>query len=314
MNDPYLTPPRSRPLREIVIAMLIAFVAGLAAMGWALTHWLPAPKVETSTLVQATPKPATPEIAPVKSTVPITGAQQALPLASPNAATDTSMPPSLTDARVAALESRLAEIDRHATASADQASRAEGLLIAFAARRAIDSGVVLGYLEGELSSHFGGAQPRAVANIIAASRAPVTLEGLRIGLDRVATETDPNSPKADWWTRFRANFGNLITVRKAGETTTAPDERLTRARLALSTGAVQNALAEVARLPGGTATSTWMADARRYIEAHNALDILEAAALMRPQPAKTAAPASAATATKPAPAATPEKSGTSPTI
>lgn len=312
MNDPYLSPPRSRPLRAIIIAMLIAFVAGLAAMGWALTHWLPASKPDISSSTQSTPKPALSESAAIKPAMPVTSAQPTSPSVNSNTATDTSLPPSLTDARVAALESRLAEIDRHAAASADQASRAEGLLIAFAARRAIDSGVVLGYLEGELSTHFGGAQPRAVANIIAASRAPVTLTGLRIGLDSVATQTDPNSPKADWWTRFRANFGNLITVRKAGETTTAPDERLSRARLALNSGAVQNALAEVARLPGGTVTNAWMADARRYIEAHNALDILEAAALMRPQIPKAAAPES--TAPKPATAATAPTAGTSPTV
>jgi hypothetical protein len=328
MNETHMSPqttlPRSRPLRAIILAMLIAFVAGLAAMGWALTHWLPMPKQDSTGQSDTASAVAAPPLgAPKTLLAPPTGSSLPPPHpVAPNVMPDTSPSPSIADARVAALETRLAEIDRHAAASADQASRAEGLLIAFAARRAIDSGVVLGYLEGELSNHFGASQPRAVANIIAASRAPVTLEGLRIGLERVSTETDPNSPKADWWTRFRANFGNLITVRRANETTTASDERLARARIAVTTGAVQNALAEVARLPGGTATNAWMADARRYIEAHNALDILEAAALTRPQVARPASPAPAqsstpaagpAAAVKPTPATT-DKAVTSPTI
>jgi len=296
MNERY-GPPPSRPLRAVMIAVVIAFMAGLAAMGWALTHWSPAeqwlPAANASAAAAPDQKTAEPR-ADAPSIAPPAPAQGTVPLPS-------DVPPQVSDARIGALESRLAEIDRHAAASADQASRAEGLLIAFAARRAIDSGVVLGYLEAELNAHFGTTQPRAVANIIAAARAPTTLESLRIGLDALAPEADPNGARGDWWTRFRAGFGSLITIRRAGEASTAPDERLARARLALNTGAVQNALAEVARLPGGSATNAWMAAARRYIEAHNALDILEAAALTRQQPAKAALQAPKPASPTPAP-------------
>lgn len=286
MTDRYAPPPRLRSLRAVIIVMLIAFVAGLAVMGWALTQWLPAPKADAASAPQAeTTNAAAPALADTGKGAPAAPALNA-PATTVAPAPSSAAPQlsSLTDARVAVLEARLAEIDRHAAASADEASRAEGLLIAFAARRAIDSGVALGYLEGELNSHFGSAQPRAVANIIAASRSPVTLEGLRVDLDRVALESDPHSSKADWWTHLMTNLGTMITVRKAGDTATTPDERLSRARLALNTGAVQNALAEIARLPGGPATNAWVMNARRYIEAHSALDLLEAAALMRPKP------------------------------
>ena len=269
--------PRSRPLRAILIATALAFLGGLAVMGWAFTHWAPAVKLLPVAAVEA-------PVAPTASAPP--------PASSgPSTVTPASPPaPSTDDAHVAALEMRLAEIDRHAVAAADQASRAEGLLIAAAARRAVDRGVALGYIEGQLTAHYGTSQPRAVANIIAASHAPVTLDSLRAGLDGVMTEAAPAANPNDWWGRVRASFSGLITVRKAGQPSTAPDERLNRARLALSTGAVENALADVARLPGGGTTNAWMTNARRYIEAHSALDVLEAAALTRPEVSKPAPP------------------------
>ncbi len=299
MIDPHSAPPRPRSLRAVFFGMMVAFLAGLAAMAWAFTHWLPAQKL-------IAPPDATSSAAPANtaSSLPAPTNPQsniASPATDPNSANTAALPPTANDDRVGALESRLAEIDRHAAASADQATRAEGLLIAFAARRAIDSGTTLGYMEAELTQHYGATQPRAVANIIAASHAPVTLESLRIALDDVSPEADPTQVKGDWWTRFRASFSGLITVRKAGQPSATADERLTRAKLALNTGAVQNALAEIARLPGGTATNAWMTNARRYIEAHSALDILEAAALTRPQVAKPAPPRPEAPTTSAAP-------------
>ena len=46
------------------------------------------------------------------------------------------------------------------------AGRADALLVAFAARRAIDRGVALGYLETLLVDRFGSRHPRAVATIV----------------------------------------------------------------------------------------------------------------------------------------------------
>ena len=47
--------------------------------------------------------------------------------------------------------------------------------IAFAARRAIDRGVALGYLENLLTERFGQQHQAAVATIVTASRQPVRL-------------------------------------------------------------------------------------------------------------------------------------------
>ena len=278
MNDISPETPRKSSIRDIFLAILVAFVGGIALAGWAITHWAPAqsllaaPATTATNSVDATDVASAPQLSPAAPSPTLTPA------------------PAVTDEHVAALEARLNEIDRHASASAAQANRAEDVLIAFAARRSVDRGVALGYLEGQLNSHFGSAQPRAVANIIAASHTPITLDQLRAGLDSVATQGDSTSNTTGWWAKLRANMSGLLTVRKADQPSASPDERLARARLALSTGAVDNALAEVARLPGGAAANSWMANARRYIEAHAALDLLEAAAIM-PNENTNAAPA-----------------------
>ena len=54
--------------------------------------------------------------------------------------------------------------------AAGSAGRADALLVAFAARRAIDRGVALGYLETLLVERFGPTHQRAVATIVTASR------------------------------------------------------------------------------------------------------------------------------------------------
>lgn len=293
-----------RPLRAIMIAMLIAFAGGLALMAWVVTRWPLAPRDTSETTTLPVPAPQTDTLPKAISPTPA-------PAATPNAAPGGGLfggaapaTPS-TDMRVAALEAKLAEIDKHAALASDQAARAEGMLLAFSARRAIDRGVTLGYLEGALSRHFGADQPRAVASIIAASHAPVTLVGLRASLDNVTTEANPGAGQGDWWAAARAKLGGLIAIRRAGEPVTPPDERLARARMALASGAVDAAMVEVARTPGGPNTNAWLANARRYVEAHTALDLLEAAAILKgdvhPAPAAGAAPAHPAPTPPPAP-------------
>ena len=64
--------------------------------------------------------------------------------------------------RVSALEQRMSEIDVQSRSAVGNADRAEGLLVAFAARRALDRGVGLGFLEGLLRQRFGQSQPRGL--------------------------------------------------------------------------------------------------------------------------------------------------------
>lgn len=273
-------PRPSRPWRTAVILASLAFLGGLALMAWALTKWEPlkelvgintrAPAAVQTTaarpLVAATPAPAT-DAPPVASTLVPLGA---------------------TEARLAELESRMARIDLRASAAAGNAGRAEGLLIAFAARRALDRGVALGYIEGELRDRFGSSQPRAVAAIIAGAQNPVTVEALHQSLVAIAPELVGGGANEGWWDATRRMLGSLIVVRKAGTDSPAADDRIERAQLRLQAGQVESALAEIARLPARDKAADWMAKARRYIESHRALDIIEAAALTEsPQSAPT---------------------------
>ncbi|MBC7985524.1 MAG: hypothetical protein H7X93_02480, partial [Sphingomonadaceae bacterium] len=66
----------------------------------------------------------------------------------------------------------------------------------------------------------------------------------------------------------------------------APSDRLQRARDKLNAGQVDSALAEVLRLPGQAAAAQWIADARRYVAARNALDRIETVALIEPRMAR----------------------------
>lgn len=277
-----------RPLRNALIIALLAFVIGAALVTWALTQWEPARRL------------IAPKVAATPATSPMT---TAAPSAAGPVATLTSQPASpvtpetvaVTESRVSGLEARLAQIDAQAANASNNAARAEGLLIAFAVRRAIDRGVGLGYLEGQLRERFADTQPRAVGAIISAAQAPVTLDVLRQQLEVLAPTLGGGGPDESWGAAAQRALGSLFIVRKASTPSPAPDDRVARALLALDGGQVDTALAEVARLPSRAAATDWMAAARRYVEAHRALDILEAAALTAPQAAPLITPPPATT-------------------
>jgi hypothetical protein len=153
-------------------------------------------------------------------------------------------------------------------------------LVAFAARRALDRGLGLGYIEEQLRLRFGSVQPRAVATVIQASREPVTLEDLRMGIEAIAPQLVTGAPSDGWAASFKRELSNLIVLRREGTPSPRPADRLERARRMLAGGQVEGALAEVARLPGATNAENWTSAARRYIDARKALDVIETAAIL----------------------------------
>ncbi len=276
--EPGERPPRR--LRTSLMISLVSFVLGAVVVSWALTHWDPARRL----LAPAATAPST------NHSLSVAPAPVATLTSTPSAG-GTPEAVAITESRVAGLEARLAQIDAQAANASNNAARAEGLLIAFAVRRAIDRGVGLGYLEGQLRERFADTQPRAVAAIISAAQAPVTLESLGQQLEILTPALAGSGPDESWLSAMRRTAGSLFVVRKATTPSPALDDRLARAQLALDGGQVDSALAEVARLPSRAAASGWMAAARRYIEAHRALDILEAAALTAPHGPAAVSPA-----------------------
>lgn len=240
----------------------IAFIAGVAAMGWGLSrwdgarHWLFGNAAAEKQPVTA--YALAPRIVPAPAL-----SQGASDLVT----------------RMAAIEGRVARVEAAGAAGGGNSMRAEALLVSFAARRAIDRGLGLGYVEGLLSQRFGATQPRAVATIIAAARQPATLEQLRAGLDTARPDLVGGGPNEDWWAGLKRGVSSVFVVRQAGTDSADPAARLAHAEGLVEIGRVDQALADVARLPNRDKAASWMTMARRYVEAHRALDLLEAAAI-----------------------------------
>jgi hypothetical protein len=284
----------SRPFARILLLAAIAFLIGVAATAWLLAHWsggarmagiAPAPAAAPAPVFTVQRQPAAPEAGP-----PALG----------------SAPDAELIRRVNFLEERLATIDLQSRAAVGNAGRAEALLVAFAARRAIDRGVQLGYIETLLRDRFAG-QPQAVATILTAAHAPVTLQQLQARFNDVSPHLGGGGQNQSWWQAFRTELASVITVRREGTPSTLPAERLRRAAHALDSGQVEVALLEVLRMPGRDNARDWIGDASRYVSAHHALDAIETAALLDPQPAAPATipavrpSAAAAAAARPAP-------------
>lgn len=209
-------------------------------------------------------------------------------------------------AQLAALESRVATVTVDAGQAGGQAARAESMLVAVAVRRAIDHGTPLGYLEEQLRARFGQSQPRAVAILTQAAKTPVTLDDLRQGLDDIGEALATGRGDAHWSDSLDRLLSNLVVLRQAGTPSPLPVDRLARARRLLDGGQVEAARAEVARLPGVQVAAGWLAGARRYVLARQALDAIDNAAILG-QATPLAAPAAITTVTgvaAPVPAAT----------
>lgn len=279
---------RQRTWLWVILGLLVAFAGGMAAMCYAVTHdahtagWLHLESIEQA---QAEKAAATRVVV-----------QQARQVVAQQAAI-TPPPPSQAQmaTRVATLEDKVDDIQAQALEATGDASRAEGLLVAFAARRALDRGVELGYIEGLLRQRFGDTQPQAVATILSASHQPVTLADLQNGLDAIApTLAAGGTPQTSWWQSFRNELSGMVVVRRASEPSTQPADRVSRAQRMLEAGQVDTALAEIVRLPDHSTADKWILAARRYLAGRGALDLIETAALLDP--------ATSAGAPRPAPA------------
>ena len=246
--------------------LLVAFVlilAGAAAAIWSLAHYQPAARFLG--------------IAPAAPQAVI---QRPLVNPSPASPAQTATPSASDSARIATLESRLARVENATQRAEGSAGRADALVVAFAARRAIDRGVALGYLENMLAARFGPQHQAAVATIITASHQPVRLNDLIDEYQSLGPELRRGGPQDNWWSNFKRELGSLVEVHRASRPAVNVEARYNRALQRLSSGDVDRALSETMRLPGASRATDWAGKARRYIAAHRALDEIESAALM----------------------------------
>lgn len=255
-------PARGIPMMTIVVAVLIAFLTGLAVMAvmFRAGDWWAEPSAAPATVVQP-PVSATPVTAPGMDVATLAAREQALA------------------ARLEALDTRLRTTDADARVAASYAGRAEAMMLVFGARRALERGQELGIIAGELRRRLGGAAPEAVTTVISASGEPITLEDLRVAFDQIAPRLSTSQPDDGWLSAIQREMSTLVIIRKQDAPSPHPRERLARARRLLGQGHVEAALAEVSRLPGAQGAESWMAAAGRYIETRRALDTLENAAI-----------------------------------
>ena len=247
------------------IVLLVLVGAGLAV--WGLSRWDAGAR-----FLGVAPEP-----------VPALALQPDRPALHPPPVID-GEPDAATDAgaanRLAMLEARLRNVENTTQRNAGSVGRADALLVAFASRRAIDRGVQLGYLETLLAERFGGQNPVAVATIITASRTPVTLDSLVNDYGRLQGELRSGAPDEGLWQGIRRELGSIVAVRRASAPSPKPEARYERAMARLEQGQVDVALAETMRLPGASRAGPWIAQARRYVAAHRALDEVESSALL----------------------------------
>lgn len=260
--------PRRSRVGLITVFVVLALVVGFGLMWFSVQEgpgWWQQP----------TGPAAAPTATPGEAPLPQPGAAMVGPIDPVTLATRESA----LAAQLAALEARAAGMELDIAASADRAARAEAILVAFAARRAIERGRPLGYLEEQLHQRFGSTQPQAVDAIVQAGQDPVTLEGLREALDANAPLL-LNPGTQHWFDGLLDELRHLVVLRDANLPSAIPSERLMRARRLIDAGRVDAALEEVARLPGGAQAVNWTNAARRYVGATRALDALEVAAIV----------------------------------
>lgn len=294
MNDEFLnrTPPPYSPLpqrhsgsgRLALASALLAFVIGAGGVGYLAWAGMLPWKAQAPDRLLVQPAAPSPSPSPTTAPAQLPAAEAAMAV------------------RIVALEQRLAAIDLRAQAASGNASRAEGLLVALASRRALDKGVPLGYLEDQLRLRFGARHGTEVQVVADAAKKPVTLDKLLADLETLAPRLTGTPAPGDFWARARQEMAGLFVIRHDDAPSPAPQNRIERARLMLLAGKVKEAIAEIQSLPGGAAARDWAEAANRYAASRAALDLLESAALLE---AETPADTSGKAAVQPSPVNTP---------
>ncbi len=276
MNDYTSTRRKGPSAKPVLVAVLASFLLGGAVAGYAVYSMTDRAPAATGNAPSKPQTLASPASSPVPT--PRATASQAAREAVQRVAEQQGG----IDSRLAAAEQRLARLDLQAQAAAGNTARAEGLLIAFATRRALEKGAELGYLSDQLRLRFGDAMPNAVDTIIRTSRNPITLDQLIARLEGLSPRLSETIGQFGF-ARLSEELSQLFVVRRESAPSPQPQRRLDRARLFLESGRTDSAIAEVRNLPGASSAEGWIRDAERYAAVQRALDLIETAAVLEPR-------------------------------
>ena len=211
-------------------------------------------------------------------------------------------------AKIEQLEDRISQIGFGSGVNPGS-GRADAVVTALSVRRAIESGAALGITESQLRQRFGASHPKAVAAIQAAALAPVKLSDLRDALARDGYKMLTKDGDDSLWARLNLEFSELFVLRDRGTPSNAPTQILQRAEQQISNGEIRGAIADIERLPQNAVQRKWVSEAKQYLAARDALDVIERAALtapaVLPAPAQPSLPPAGAPADPNAPSITP---------
>ncbi|WP_324826825.1 hypothetical protein [Qipengyuania zhejiangensis] len=276
MNEYTSTRRKGPSMRPVLVAVLASFLLGSAVAGYLVYRMTDDGDAASTATGEPQAIAASPSASP-RPTPSATASEAAQKAVQRVEETQGGI-----DQRLAAAEQRLSRLDLQAQAAAGNAARAEGLLIAFATRRALEKGAELGFLADQLRLRFGDAMPNAVDTIIRTSRDPITLDQLIARLEGLSPRLSEPTEQAGF-ERFREELSQLFVIRRESAPSPQPQRRLERARLFLESGRTEAAIAEVKNLPGATNAEGWIRDAERYAAAQRALDLIETSAVLEPR-------------------------------
>jgi hypothetical protein len=258
-NFPEPAPPAKSGLkfRHIAILLLLAFVGGIGLTGWLVSEY---DIFDRSILATTSPKPTVvvPETSAVNASIQ-------------NIAAD--------DAQIDGLENRLSEISQDAQAASGNANRAETMMIAFAARRAIEAGTPLGAIQGQLEQRFGAQAPNAVSQILSAAIRPVTLSALQTEFAGFGDSLLQATNDQGLWSDVGREMRELFVLRRGARAQNDPSVRMERARNLVGNADIASAIDQIAPMPGAARAQIWLQKARSYVATRLALDAIERAAL-----------------------------------
>ncbi len=281
-------------LKTVLALFLVAFIGGIALAGWLISKYdLLGNKPASNQLAQLSPLNTNGQAAQNRT---VSGAVTPAARAINDSAAAAALANDDMSQRVQDMELRLSRIFVQAEQASGNAARAEGLLIAFAVRRALDQGRSLGYLEAQLQQRFGLSHPAEVKVIREFTRDPLTRDMLETELDDFSSHSFADKHNS-FWASLGEEFSNLFTIRRSGSSPTDSESRLKRAQKYAASGNIAATIAEVEKLSRSDKIDSWLVKARRYAAAQSALDRLERAALETITPASSALTNNTAAAT-----------------
>jgi hypothetical protein len=153
----------------------------------------------------------------------------------------------------------------------------EAMLLAIAARRAVENGKSLYTLLPRLQKAFGQTNPKALATLAESGEQPLSNAALLAEFETLGPQLA--RPAGTGWDRIRYELETLFVIRRGDRAPSPSSARLERIKQNLILGETATALRLVRGLPGAPNGADWIAKANKAVAVKVALDTLDNAAM-----------------------------------